>query len=85
MDTTARSAALDFDNPVELARRLIRFDTSNPPGNEADCILYIDRLLTDAELEVIRYEPYPEEPDTGLFPHFGANALSELLKRYKAL
>lgn len=35
-------------SPVELLQNLIRFDTTNPPGNEAECIKYIDKLLTEA-------------------------------------
>jgi acetylornithine deacetylase/succinyl-diaminopimelate desuccinylase-like protein len=34
-------------DPVDLLRRLIRFDTTNPPGNEADCVEWI-RGLCDA-------------------------------------
>jgi acetylornithine deacetylase/succinyl-diaminopimelate desuccinylase-like protein len=34
--------------PVELLQQLIRFDTTNPPGNEAECISYLNHLLTDA-------------------------------------
>jgi len=37
--------------PVELLQSLIRFDTTNPPGNEAECIKYIDGLLTQAGFE----------------------------------
>ena len=36
--------------PVELLQRLIRFDTTNPPGNEAGCIGFLDDLLTEAGL-----------------------------------
>ena len=36
---------------VELLRDLIRFDTTNPPGNEGECIAYVQRLLTDAGVE----------------------------------
>jgi acetylornithine deacetylase/succinyl-diaminopimelate desuccinylase-like protein len=36
---------------VGLVRDLIRFDTTNPPGNEGECIAYIRRLLTDAGVE----------------------------------
>jgi acetylornithine deacetylase/succinyl-diaminopimelate desuccinylase-like protein len=38
------------DGPAELLARLIRFDTSNPPGNERECIAYIEGLLSDAGL-----------------------------------
>lgn len=40
-----------YRNPIELLQRLIRFDTSNPPGNERPCIEYIDGLLRDAGIE----------------------------------
>ncbi len=39
-------------SPVELLRRLIRFDTSNPPGNERECIDWIKGLLEDLGCEV---------------------------------
>jgi len=32
----------------ELLQDLIRFDTTNPPGNEAACVTYIDGLLREA-------------------------------------
>src|SRR5919204_1114860 len=38
-------------NPVELLQQLLRFDTSNPPGAEKDCVTYIDQLLTTVGLE----------------------------------
>ena len=34
-------------DPVELLQRLIRFDTTNPPGNERDCVLWA-KTLCDA-------------------------------------
>jgi len=37
--------------PAELLQQLIRFDTTNPPGNEAECIAYINYLLTEAGFE----------------------------------
>ena len=36
---------------VELLRDLIRFDTTNPPGNEGACIAYVKQLLDDAGVE----------------------------------
>ncbi|HEX8080691.1 MAG TPA: hypothetical protein VF557_10815, partial [Jatrophihabitans sp.] len=36
---------------VELTRRLVRFDTTNPPGDEAACLTYLAGLLTDAGLD----------------------------------
>ncbi len=38
-------------HPAEILRQLVRFDTTNPPGNEAECIHYIHKLLTDAGIE----------------------------------
>ena len=37
-----------YKRPAELLQRLIRFETVNPPGNEAACIGYIDGLLREA-------------------------------------
>jgi len=34
--------------PVELLQTLIRFDTTNPPGNEAACIAYLNGLFKQA-------------------------------------
>jgi acetylornithine deacetylase/succinyl-diaminopimelate desuccinylase-like protein len=36
---------------VELLRDLLRFDTTNPPGNEGACITYVKQLLDDAGVE----------------------------------
>ena len=36
---------------VELLRDLIRFDTTNPPGNETACIEHVRELLTAAGIE----------------------------------
>lgn len=41
----------DALTPEILLQKLIRFDTTNPPGNEADCIKYVYNLLTDAGIE----------------------------------
>ena len=38
-------------NPVEILQKLIRFDTSNPPGNERECVAFIDQLLTQAGIK----------------------------------
>jgi len=37
-----------YENPIALLQQLIRFDTTNPPGNERECILYIEKLLKQA-------------------------------------
>jgi acetylornithine deacetylase/succinyl-diaminopimelate desuccinylase-like protein len=40
-----------YHNPAEILQRLIRFDTTNPPGNEAECIAFVNQLLSDAGIE----------------------------------
>lgn len=40
-----------YEQPAQLLQRLIRFNTTNPPGNEAECIHYIKSLLTEAGIE----------------------------------
>jgi acetylornithine deacetylase/succinyl-diaminopimelate desuccinylase-like protein len=40
-----------WQRPAELLQELIRFDTTNPPGNEGACIAHVDRLLREAGLE----------------------------------
>jgi acetylornithine deacetylase/succinyl-diaminopimelate desuccinylase-like protein len=37
--------------PVELLQHLLRFNTTNPPGNEAACIAFADRVLQEAGFE----------------------------------
>src|SRR5918997_5504162 len=39
------------ERPAELLRRLIRFDTTNPPGNEGPCIAFLEELLSGAGLD----------------------------------
>ena len=49
--------------PVELLQQLIRFDTTNPPGNEAGCIEYLRGLLAEAGCEVELYAKDPARPN----------------------
>lgn len=49
--------------PVELLQRLIRFDTTNPPGNEAECIEFVRGLLEDAGCETDVYAKEPGRPN----------------------
>jgi acetylornithine deacetylase/succinyl-diaminopimelate desuccinylase-like protein len=55
--------ATRHERPVELLRELIRFDTTNPPGNERECISYIERLLSDAGLETVVRGREPDRPN----------------------
>jgi acetylornithine deacetylase/succinyl-diaminopimelate desuccinylase-like protein len=50
-------------SPAELLQQLIRFDTTNPPGNEADCIAFVRGLLDDAGIESEVYAKLPERPN----------------------
>ncbi len=49
--------------PAELLQRLIRFDTTNPPGNEAACIAFLDELLGTAGIETRILAKAPERPN----------------------
>lgn len=49
--------------PIELLRDLIRFDTTNPPGNEGPCVAYVDRLLTGAGFETTILARDPARPN----------------------
>src|SRR5215218_3482450 len=47
---SADTHAALYDRPAELLQRLIRFDTTNPPGNERACVEWIAGVLRDAGL-----------------------------------
>jgi acetylornithine deacetylase/succinyl-diaminopimelate desuccinylase-like protein len=49
--------------PAELLRNLIRFDTTNPPGNEAACIGYINDLLSEAGFETALFAKEMNRPN----------------------
>lgn len=49
--------------PVELLQKLIRFDTTNPPGNERECIGYINELLQQAGFETTILAKDPSRPN----------------------
>ena len=51
------------DRPVELLQRLLRFDTSNPPGNERECIDWIRGLLERLDCEVRIVASQAERPN----------------------
>lgn len=38
-------------DPVALTQRLVRFNTTNPPGNEGQCIEHIKSLLDAAGIQ----------------------------------
>jgi len=54
---------MSHQDPGVLLQRLIRFDTTNPPGNEAGCIGFLDDLLTQAGLHTQTVARTPERPN----------------------
>ncbi len=51
------------DDPVSLLQGLVRFDTTNPPGNERDCVAWTERLLDAAGFETDTYASDPDRPN----------------------
>ena len=52
-----------YERPTDLLRTLIRFDTTNPPGNEAECIGYLDGLLQEGGLTTTLLAKDPNRPN----------------------
>ncbi len=52
-----------YQRPLELLQNLIRFDTTNPPGNEAECVAYVNKLLTSAGFETTILAKVPSRPN----------------------
>ncbi len=52
-----------MSTPVELLQRLIRFDTTNPPGAERACVEYLEGLLREAGLETKLLARHPDRPN----------------------
>jgi acetylornithine deacetylase/succinyl-diaminopimelate desuccinylase-like protein len=51
------------ERPVELLQRLIRFDTTNPPGGERPCIAWVEQLLEESGCSVRIVARDPERPN----------------------
>ena len=51
------------EHPVELLQRLLRFDTTNPPGGERACIEWLDGVLRGGGLETRVVAADPERPN----------------------
>lgn len=49
--------------PADLLQQLIRFDTTNPPGNEKPCIEFIDKILRQAGIETQILARDPSRPN----------------------
>lgn len=50
------------ERPAELLQRLIRFDTTNPPGAERACVEWVASLLREAGIEPAVVARDPERP-----------------------
>jgi acetylornithine deacetylase/succinyl-diaminopimelate desuccinylase-like protein len=50
-------------DPAELLGNLIRFDTTNPPGNEGECIAWIEQLCVTAGLDARVIAKDPARPN----------------------
>ena len=53
----------DYHHPEIILQTLIRFDTTNPPGNEKACIEYIAGLLKQNGIESILIAKDPNRPN----------------------
>jgi acetylornithine deacetylase/succinyl-diaminopimelate desuccinylase-like protein len=63
MSTTPAAADTQIqDRPAELLAQLLRFDTTNPPGNERECIDWVRGLLEELGCEVKVLALEPERP-----------------------
>ena len=49
--------------PIELLQQLIRFDTTNPPGNESECVGFVRSLLEEAGCETQTYSKDTDRPN----------------------
>ena len=52
-----------YERPDQLLQRLIRFNTTNPPGNERECVEWIDGVLRDSGYETTMLAKDPERPN----------------------
>lgn len=52
-----------FHHPAQLLQQLIRFNTTNPPGNEAACVHYLNKLLSEAGIQTTLLARDPARPN----------------------
>ena len=60
------NVVMDYDiykRPAELLQKLICFDTTNPPGNEAACVTYIQGLMEAANIRTTLLERKTGRPN----------------------
>jgi acetylornithine deacetylase/succinyl-diaminopimelate desuccinylase-like protein len=63
MSATLSQDAQIHTRPAELLRNLIRFDTTNPPGNERACISYVEGLVAAAGIDPVIRARDPDRPN----------------------
>jgi acetylornithine deacetylase/succinyl-diaminopimelate desuccinylase-like protein len=68
-----------YQRPAEILQRLIRFDTTNPPGNERQCISFINALLTEFGIDTAILSRTPERPNLIARLRSGQRNVSPLL------
>src|SRR5215207_8565242 len=61
--TSANEQAPFHERPVELLQQLIRFNTTNPPGNEREGVEWIDEVLRNGGYETKILANDPERPN----------------------
>src|SRR6202011_4619685 len=49
--------------PAELLQQLIRFDTTNPPGNEGPCLTWLKELFEARGVEARLFAEVPDRPN----------------------
>ena len=52
-----------YRQPAEILQNLIRFDTTNPPGKEAECIEYINHMIQSADIDTRTLYKDPTRPN----------------------
>jgi acetylornithine deacetylase/succinyl-diaminopimelate desuccinylase-like protein len=52
-----------YEQPAELLSRLIQFDTTNPPGNEGECVRFVERLAKAWGAETRMIAKAPDRPN----------------------
>jgi acetylornithine deacetylase/succinyl-diaminopimelate desuccinylase-like protein len=59
-----KQASMIFaEQPTALLQKLIQFDTTNPPGNERECVLFIRDLLAEVGIESRLFGKPEERPN----------------------
>jgi len=79
-----------YQRPSELLQHLIRFNTTNPPGNELACVQYLNDLLQAAGIETTLLVKDENRPNliarqTSTFPLQFMRRMSAFQQRHSTL